>query len=513
MKKASDDLFRLIKSLTKSEKGYFKKFASRNTPGGKSNYISLFDSIDKMESYDEDILKKNLKDKQLLSQLPVYKVYLFNLILKALQQYSSFDNTDAKLTEMISSAKILVKKQMPKEALKLLNKAKEIAYKYDNEKSLLEILFAERNIMMVIPDKHILEKEKDIYEEQKQFIERLNNRFRYTWLSDQMVMYVEHKGDFKNVYREQEIKKIMSDPCMKSINKTIGFSSKAFFYHTHIFYYISIGDIQKLHEYTKKEIAFHEQYSHFINQNPKNYISALLNYLLSAHMSKNRKDVNHALRKLVSVRNQYGKQLSSDLETELFMKARNTELIIYADNCELEKGRNTVKSVEEDLKKYRNYLGQPLKVTLLYNCSHVCFLDDDFNRSLYFINKLLNESEDLRKDIYNFAKLLNLVVHYELGNIDHLEYITENTSRYLKQRKSFFKVEELIINAIRKILNTADKKEIKNIFEELLRGLMKTAIDLKSRQTFEFFDFISWAQSKVTGEKYSDVKKRNAKGM
>jgi hypothetical protein len=56
------------------------------------------------------------------------------------------------------------KKQMPKEALKILKKAKEIAYRYDNEKALLEILFLERNILMVTPDKHVFEKE-DIYEE------------------------------------------------------------------------------------------------------------------------------------------------------------------------------------------------------------------------------------------------------------------------------------------------------------------------------------------------------------
>ena len=37
MKTVSDDLFRLIKSLNKSEKGYFKKFAAKNEAGSKQN--------------------------------------------------------------------------------------------------------------------------------------------------------------------------------------------------------------------------------------------------------------------------------------------------------------------------------------------------------------------------------------------------------------------------------------------------------------------------------------------
>jgi len=264
-----------------------------------------------------------------------------------------------------------------------------------------------------------------------------------------------------------------------------------------------------MHAVTKEEIKVQEQYRHFIEENPNNYISGLLNYLLSAHLTRNKADVRDALRRLALARRQYRGKLSPNIETELFMKAKNIELIIYADNSDIEKGKAAVKIVEADLKKYRNIISPPLKITLYYNSSHICFLDEDFDRSLYFINKLLNESEDMRSDVYNFAKLYNLIVHYELKNFDHLEYITENTYRYLKERKSLFKVEELIINTIRKIMNTAEKKEIKNIFEELLGGLKKTSNDLKSRQTFEFFDFIAWAQSKVSGESFAGVKKRN----
>ena len=43
----SDDLFQLIKSLTKPEKIYFKKFSSIFIEKESSNYLKLFDEIDK----------------------------------------------------------------------------------------------------------------------------------------------------------------------------------------------------------------------------------------------------------------------------------------------------------------------------------------------------------------------------------------------------------------------------------------------------------------------------------
>jgi hypothetical protein len=60
-KPVSDQLFRLIKSLTTAEKRYFKIFASRHSIGGKNEYVNLFDAIDKQSKYDEACTKLCLK--------------------------------------------------------------------------------------------------------------------------------------------------------------------------------------------------------------------------------------------------------------------------------------------------------------------------------------------------------------------------------------------------------------------------------------------------------------------
>ena len=53
-----EPLHGLIRSLTSSEKRFFKLFANRNTQGKENKYILLFDAISKQETYDE---KKNSK--------------------------------------------------------------------------------------------------------------------------------------------------------------------------------------------------------------------------------------------------------------------------------------------------------------------------------------------------------------------------------------------------------------------------------------------------------------------
>ena len=57
--KEQDDLFLLIKSLSNSEKGYFKKFISNEKLyKGNQVYLKLFNTIEQQKSYDEKLIKK-----------------------------------------------------------------------------------------------------------------------------------------------------------------------------------------------------------------------------------------------------------------------------------------------------------------------------------------------------------------------------------------------------------------------------------------------------------------------
>ena len=58
--RASDNLHALIKSLTQTEKRFFKLSASIHK--GERNYMKLFEAIDKQREYDEVALRKIFKN-------------------------------------------------------------------------------------------------------------------------------------------------------------------------------------------------------------------------------------------------------------------------------------------------------------------------------------------------------------------------------------------------------------------------------------------------------------------
>ena len=144
--KASDDLFQLIKSLTKSEKGYFKKINSIHIRGEKNNYMRLFEAIDRQEAFDEHKIILQFKGDAFTNQLSVAKNYLYNLILKSLEQYYSSINSE--LRSLLNQIEILFNKKLFKQAEKILERAKKTAQKYENIHYTLQLFVWENRLLI-----------------------------------------------------------------------------------------------------------------------------------------------------------------------------------------------------------------------------------------------------------------------------------------------------------------------------------------------------------------------------
>jgi hypothetical protein len=69
-----NDLHKLIHSLTPNEKAYFKKFAYKSKDDKENPYLVMFDAILKQDEYDEEALKKKLKNTKLINNFSAAKI-------------------------------------------------------------------------------------------------------------------------------------------------------------------------------------------------------------------------------------------------------------------------------------------------------------------------------------------------------------------------------------------------------------------------------------------------------
>jgi hypothetical protein len=146
-KPSSDQLFRLIKSLTTAEKRYFKIFASRHTIGEKNEYVNLFDAIDKQENYNETKLLKLFSNNTFTHSPAIAKSRLFDIILKSLHAYHGDSSVDVELQRLMHSTEILFKKSLYDECRKILHRAKKMAQKFEKHFMMFEIYRWEKKLL------------------------------------------------------------------------------------------------------------------------------------------------------------------------------------------------------------------------------------------------------------------------------------------------------------------------------------------------------------------------------
>ena len=113
----------------------------------------------------------------------------------------------------------------------------------------------------------------------------------------------------------------------------------------------------------------------------------------------------------------------------------------------------------------------------------------EYNKALHWLNKIINTNYDgLRQDIIRISKLINLIVHFELGNDDLLSYIYKSSVRFFTQQEKQYKFETVFLDYFKKIaLSKRDSKQ-KETYIKFKEELEKVFKDPYEKNALEYFN-------------------------
>lgn len=510
--KVSENLFKLIKSLSKPEKRYFKIYSSRHTLGEKNNYQILFDAIDKQKVYDEDAIRKQFANEAFVRKFSIAKSRLYDAILRSLDAYHANSSTDAQLKRLLHCVEILYKKTLYKQSAKLLRSARKLAYKYEKHTTLLEILKWEK--MLIEKDSYgdVGEKEiAEILEEDHLILQKIANYQDFWNVKSRLFHILTKKGKARNQEELLNFKEIMDSILPKSEDAALYFETKYLYYHTYSAYYFGIGDYEKSYDFLHRNVELIESEIDMFKEEPNVYFSVLTNIIYIASQLKRYDEVFEYLEKLRSLPEKMVLGRNEDLDIKLFSSAYSIELTIYSLSGQFQKGLELVPIVEEGLKLYGQKVSKVRQASFFFNIAIIHFGAGDLSSALKWINRLLNDIEiNESEDIYCFAQLLNLIVHLELGNQRLMPYALKSTQRYLSTRNRVYKVETAVLDFISTVLKLKEEEDIKKAYNDLYEELAKLQDDNFEKTAFEYFDFASWARHKATGEPFVDIVREKA---
>lgn len=505
--KASDNLHRLVKSMTKPEKRYFKVFSSRHIIGDSNNYQLLFDAIDKQQEYDEVKLMKKFTGKSFASRFSIAKNRLYAALLRSLDSFHSNSSVGAQLQRQLHSIEILYHKSLYDQCLKLLHSARKVAQRHEKLTIQVEIDKWEKKIHEKdnyerLEGKKPLER---ILESDRRLTETLHTYNELWYIKSRIFSQLYQHGKVRNEEELQQLKQIIDEAAGKLNGKISGTENLYMLNHIHSAYHFSLGNYNECYPYLLENLKLIDKKPHLFNEEPNIYISVLTNTIYVGMRLGRWNEALKNVEKLRQLPEKLALQTNEDLELRLFSLAKSTELTLYAQSGEFEKGIEMIPEIEVGLEKFSEKLSSIRKAHFYFNIAVIHFGLEQFHESLKWINQLLNNVEiDKTRDIHCMAQILNLVIHLELGNKSLLPYALRSTQRFLETRKKVYKFEEIIFNFINDSQKKRQDKTLNEMYSDLVPALEALRNDAFERTVFEYFDFLAWARSKVNGKKYRD---------
>jgi hypothetical protein len=149
--------------------------------------------------------------------------------------------------------------------------------------------------------------------------------------------------------------------------------------------------------------------------------------------------------------------------------------------------------MEESLKEMEMYMDSHRVLVFYYKIASLYFGAGNAEKTIDYLNRIINWKLNLRDDLQCYARLLHLIAHYELGNRDVVTYLSKSVFRFMSKMKNLGAVEAVLFNFIKTSIQSGAEAS----FEDLLQKLQPLEKNKLESRAFMYLDIISWLESKI----------------
>jgi hypothetical protein len=494
--RSNDELFLLIKSLNRSEKRLFKLFAQRHTFNTALKIVQLFDAIEKMDDYQEDqLLKKNKNLNK--EQLPNLKAHLYKQILNALRQSPDDSELDILFQEQMGNARILYNKALYGQALKILDKLKSTAIRYNHHTYALQALNFEKKIESLHITRSFDTKAQQLTDDFHKIIKPISNSGLWSNLALQLYNWFISFGHSRNEDEQNKIKVFFGTEKQK-IPEPTSFYESLYAYQAYCWYAYIQQDFLLYYRYAAKWVWHFEQQAEMIPIEKIQYLKGYHTLLTSLYILGHHQKLSARFTYFKSI---FPSQISlsdTNEKVQFHLYAYQSAINLYVTEGRFSDGLIIVHEIELFLKEYNNFIDPYRVLIFYYKIASLYFGHGDYENSIEYLTKIIHWKTNLRSDLQCYARLLHLISHFELGNERLVEYLLKSVYRFMSRMEHLGAAEEAVFAFLRKSFQI-DTRQAAEAFNSLLLILKEYEKDSLHRRSFLYLDMVSWLESKLGG--------------
>ncbi len=495
MKVPTDNIFQLVHAMTASEKRYFKRHYASDTGA----MTELFDFLNNQKSYDEEQVKDHFEKSKISTHLKVYKVQLAELLLKSLTSYHNKKSIRSKIRIGLEEIELLMTKQLYGLAHSRIKKVKELCLKYEELEYIFSVLFFEIMINSFF-DIQLKPSEYPVIEELEKYTDTIKNVYKLKKINFALHDKSNNELTQKLTAKEQAFyTSILMDEVKKDEQDLLTFNEK---------YYLnsSLSLISKMinenpnkeYSFKKKNVELFETNPHFIENHTSYYYAALFNFLICCRKIGKNDELIQGIQKIKDLTEKYP-----------FLK-RNLIFVYYLEikhNFQQKNYTYLTKNLEsvvnKHIKKYNQAEESMPALCFIYFTLSYMLLDQPQNVQ-YYLRRLQAMSKNLNPSYAQFFDILELISHYETGDVMVIQNLLGSFKRKIKKDaslKPFYKEMLEFFGDLIKITNSKERKQLVDSFNRKPEQFKDDGVF----NLLKVFLLDEWMDAIRTNTSYSDV--------
>jgi hypothetical protein len=474
------DLHELIRSLTPSEKRYFRLFAERQGSGAQ-NYMVIFDLIDGHETYDEALVLSQIADPKLRSQYPVQKTYLHKLILRSLRNFHNESSVDFEIKELLMNVELLFRKDLVSQCLKQLAKAERLAIEHEKFEYLFEVNSYKIYLQLKAHEGDVERLEQsieDIFSEIHRTFDSFKHIQALRQLSHRMLLLNRRQQQALTQEARQAYAQLMSDSALQDTQLPSANRAKVYYLQTWFIHHFAHGDYPASYDCASRLVELMEQHAYLVADRPENYVNILQNKIvLSTYVCP----LEESLALLTSLRS-----FAERFPRIRFDQATVNRVPVFAGNLELhlrmraglhevaaKELPNILAIIEAPGFRYNLNEGY-IVVDIYFKAACIYFITRDYRKALTYVNRIMNQDGlNAQFETYVNARILHVLILLETRESQLFSYALLALHRYLREKGRLLDFERKLMTFLRKAESLLPGQDLVPLLTDLRKSLDK----------------------------------------
>ena len=494
-----DQLFSLVKSLTKSEKRSLKAFSTRLQEAEDLLYMQLFDILEKQTVLDEEVIIKKLgiSDR---SQFTNLKRHLYKQILSSLRLIELNKNDEIQIREYIDFSDILYSRGLYLQSLKILEKAKHLSSKTGNDILYLSVVEKEKTI----ESRHITRSGPSIVpalvEVTNKMATFVNNTTRLSNLRILLHGYYIQKGHVRNQQEEADVRSLFEQNMPNLLVDTMNYQEQIFYHQSQVWYHYILLDFENCYQAASLWIQIFEKETYMKEQDADLYMRGY-HYLLTSCLHLRKADLlKKHLADLEKFREDHYHKFNQNSKIISFLYVHHSRMNHHFLEGSFRQGLEGLKKTKRRLTMYQSKLDAHHVMVFNYKIAWMHLMAGEAGMSIKYLNEIIQmEMGALREDIQGYARLMFLMAHYDLGNYELMPYLLrqatsffgkmKETNRFQKETMAFFGQ-----------LTHASQKSRNDLLKAFKAVLLQIQEEKYEKRAFLYLDLPFWVDMKLNNK-------------